>query len=118
MPRILSISRNPTLLATRNDALALAGYSVAVPREPSEAVLLASQQPFDAVVIGHSVEHETREGLIRALRNLRPHTPIVFVYRDPERVEEPLADVSVDVTAGPTPLVRALDNRLRNAESR
>jgi DNA-binding response OmpR family regulator len=117
MPKILSISRNPTLLALRNDALALAGYSVAVPREPREAVLLAAQQPFDAVVIGHSVEHETREGLIRALRNLRPHTPVVFVYRDPESVEEPLADVSVDVTADTTPLLRALDQRLRKEES-
>ncbi len=112
MPRILSISRNPRLLASRNDALALAGYTVAVPREPTEAVLLASQQDFDAVVVGHSVEGETRKSLIRRLRDLRPYTPIVFVYAEPEKMEEPLADASVDVTTGPTPLVNELDKRL------
>ncbi len=117
MPRILSISRNRRLLALRNDALALAGYSVAVPKEPNEAVVLVSQQAFDAVVVGHSVEHETRHGLIRRLRDLRPQTPIVFVYTEPENVEEPLADVSVDVTKGPTPLVTELDRRLRRAQS-
>ncbi len=117
VPRILSISRNPRLLALRNDALALAGYTVAAPKEPSGAVLLAAQQPFDAVVIGHSVEHEMCEGLIRRLRELRPQTPILFVYTEPTHDGEPLADVSVDVTAGPMPLVIALDGRLRRAQS-
>lgn len=116
MPRILSISRNPSLLAMRNDTLALAGYAVASPKEPTEAVLLASQQPFDAVVVGHSVERETRKSLITTLRNLRPFMPIVFVYTEPERVEEPLADVSVDVTNGSVPLVSALDEWLRRAQ--
>jgi CheY-like chemotaxis protein len=116
MPRILSISRNPRLLALRNDALALAGYAVAAPREPDEAIVLASQQSFDAVVVGHSVEHETRETLIRSLRDLRPDFPILFAYTEPE-TPEPLADVSVDVTHGPTPLVTALDRRLRRAQS-
>ncbi len=117
MPRILSISRNPRLLALRNDALALAGYAVAAPREPDEAVSLAAQQPFDAVVIGHSVEHEKRENLIRTLRDLRPYMPIVFVYTEPEKAQEPLADASVDVTSGPTPLVSELDKRLRRSQS-
>ncbi len=112
MPCILSISRNPRLLALRNDALALAGYTVAAPREPKEAVLLALQKSFDAVVVGHSVEHELRLSLIRRLRHLKPDVPIVFVYTG-ANVEESLADVSVDVTNGPMPLVSALDNRLR-----
>ncbi len=112
MPRILSISRNPRLLALRNDALALAGYAVASPREPSEAAILASQQSFDAVVVGHSVEREIREGLIRSLRHVKPDVPIVFVYTD-QKIEEPLADASVDVSNGPAPLVTALDQRLR-----
>ncbi len=73
MPRILSISRNQRLLALRNDALALAGYKVASPREPNEAVLLLSQERFDAVVVGHSVEPEIRRILIPAVRNLRPN---------------------------------------------
>ncbi len=117
MPRILSISRNPRLLALRNDALALAGYAVAAPREPDEAVTLVAQQPFDAVVVGHSVEHEKRENLIHTLRDLHPYMPIIFVYMEPETVQEPLADASVDVTDGPTPLVSELNKRLRRAQS-
>jgi hypothetical protein len=116
MPRILSISRNPTLLATRNDALALSGYAVASPKQPSEGVLMLQRERFDAVVIGDSVEPEVRKVMIPALRNVRPELPILFVYAEPETPAESLADVSVDVTPGPTPLVRALDNRLRKAE--
>ncbi len=112
MPRILSISRNPRLLALRNDALALAGYSVASPRQPNEALPLMAQQSFDAVIIGHSVEPEIRRVLIPAVRRLRPEIPIVFVYAAPEIHEERLADFSIDITAGPTSLLRALEERL------
>lgn len=113
VPRILSISRNPTLLATRNDALALSGYAVASPKEPTEGVLMLQQEHFDAVVIGDSVEPETRKVVIPALRNVRPDVPILFVYAEPESIVESLADVSVDVTVGPMPLVTTLDKRLR-----
>jgi cold shock CspA family protein len=112
-PFILSISRNPRLLAARSDALALAGYTVASLMEPNEAAILASQQPFDAIVVGHSVEHELRENLIRTLRDLRPYIPIVFVYTEPDKAEEVLADASVNVTVSSTPLVTELDRRLR-----
>jgi DNA-binding response OmpR family regulator len=118
MPRILSISRNPMLLATRNDALALSGYAVASPKQPSEGVVMLQQEHFDAVVIGDSVEPEIRKVMIPTLRNVRPDVPILFVHAESQSTVESLADVSVDVTAGPTPLVRALDNRLRKAESR
>ncbi len=116
MPRILSITSNPSLFASRTDALALAGYTVAVPRVPQEAVLLALQHSFDAVVIGHSVEAETRERLIRRLRDLKPDAPIIFIYKD-VNVQEPLADVNVDVTGGPAALIAALERRLRRAQS-
>ncbi len=108
---ILVISRNPRLLALRSDALGLAGYAVAAPSEPRDAVLLASKQSFDAIIIGHSVERDAREGLIHTLRDLHPNVPIVFVYEN-QKVEEPLADASVDVTHGPTALLDTLDRRL------
>jgi len=117
VPRILSISRNRSLLARRSDALALAGYTVASPKEPDDSVLLFSQQTFDAIIIGHSVERETRRVLIAGIRNRRATIPIVFVFTAPDTGEEPLADLSIDITAGPMPLVRALDSRLRKAES-
>ena len=113
MPRLLSISRNPRLLAARNDALALAGYSVASPREPQEAALLLCQEPFDAVIIGHSVEPDERQVLISVVRNYRPELPIIFAYKGDEAEAEPVADASVDIGPGPAALLLALEKRLR-----
>ncbi|MBV9087465.1 MAG: hypothetical protein JOY79_08280 [Acidobacteriaceae bacterium] len=117
MSRILSVSRNPRLLAARNDALALAGYSVVSPKHPEDALLLFAQESFDAVIIGHSVEGATREGLIKAIREARPSVPILFAYAGDPTQEEPLADVSVDVTAGTTPIVIALEELLSKAKA-
>ena len=115
MPRILSVSRNPQLLATRNDALALAGYSVASPKEPLDAIAQFARSPFDAVVIGHSVEPELRQRLIGGLRALAPRVPIVFAH--PFGVEEePLADVTVDTAEDPFAIVVALDKLLKRAD--
>ena len=118
MPRILSVSRNPRLLVTRNDALALAGYGVTSPKEPDDALILFSQETFDAVIIGDSVEHETRQSLITAIRDRRPDMPIVFAHAgDTDTREEPLADVSIDVTADAMQLVVALGALLGKPKS-
>jgi hypothetical protein len=101
----------------RDETLALAGYTVASPRQPNDAAFLLSQGRFDAVVVGDSVELEIRQVLIAAIRNLRPNTPIFFVFTDPEKSQEPLADVRVDVSSGPMPLLVALDKRLHRAQS-
>lgn len=111
MYRILSVSRNVRLLITRNDALAIAGFSVVSPREPREAPLILAQQRIDAVIIGHSVEPQTRAELIRNIRRGHPRIPIFFVYTAPQTAGEPLADVSVDVSDGPQALIAAMQER-------
>jgi len=111
MYRILSVSRNVRLLITRNDALAIAGFSVVSPRTPGEAPFILAQQHIDAVIIGHSVEEEDRIQLIKSIRRLHPKIPIFFVYTAPQTVGEPLADVSVDVTQGPQALIAAMQER-------
>lgn len=68
MYRVLSISGNVRLLLSRNDVLAMAGFSVISPREPEQAPELAAQQQVDAVVIGHSVSPSVRKPLIAELR--------------------------------------------------
>ncbi len=113
MPRLLSISRNPRLLATRNDALALAGFTVVSPRVPEQALLLLHQEHFDAVILGHSVEPELRKQLISSIRDASPDLPIAFVFlpaEDPGK--EPLADFVVDISHGPMALLQALGDRL------
>jgi|SRR5581483_8190293 len=116
MRRILSISRNPRLLSARNDALALAGYSVASPREAEEAPLLFSQEDFDAVILGHSIDSNTRRELIDHFRAWKPSICILFAYTGNTEAE-PLADVSVDISAGPMSLLVALEKLLRESNS-
>ncbi len=112
MYRILSISENVRLLLARNDILAVAGFSVISPKHPEQAVMLAAREQVDGVVIGHSVESRVRAWLIRDLRRVCPNCVICFVYAAPEKTGEPLADISVDVTGGPEPLITALQDRL------
>ena len=112
MYRILSVSRNVSLLLQRNDALAIAGFRVFSPKRPEDAPMLLDQQAADAVVIGHSVLAKQRRTLIRQIRERRPGVPIFFVYAAPEKAGEPLADLSIDVTPGPQLLVQAIQQWL------
>jgi hypothetical protein len=117
MYRVLSTSRNVRLLLSRNSVLALAGFSVISPKSPEAAPLLASQESVDAVVIGHSVDSKTRKKIIAELRRLCPDCLICFVYQQPDNGKEPLADVSLDVTKGPEPLILFLQERLPRENS-
>lgn len=112
MYRILSISRNVGLLLSRNDAISLAGFSVISPRHPEQAAILASQERVDAVVIGHSIEPSLRNAVIGELRIVCPGCLVCYVYTVPETRGEPLADVSLDVTAGNEPLIAYLQEQL------
>jgi len=117
MYRVLSTSRNVGLLLSRNSVLAMAGFSVISPRYPEETPALAAQEEVDAVVIGHSVDAALRSSLISELRQISPHCLICFVYATPDTAGEPLADVSLDVTNGPEPLILALQQRLPKLEA-
>ncbi len=106
------------MLATRNDALALAGFTVVSPRSPEQTLLLLEQEQFDAVIIGHSVEPELRRPLIASIREANPGLPIAFVFMPGEDPgEEPLADFVVDISHGPMPLLQALRDHLDKGEA-
>ena len=117
MYRVLSISRNVRLLLSRNNVLATAGFSVISLINPEEAPVFAAQQQIDAVVIGHSVSSAVRKSLITVLRHLCPSCVVCFVYAASRATEEPLADVSLDVTSGSEPLLMALQERLMRKRS-
>ena len=112
MYRILSTSRNVRLLLERNSVLAMAGFSVISPKTPEQAPALAAQEHVDAVIIGHSIDAELRRSLISELRRVCPGCVICFVYQAPDTQGEPLADISLDVTKGPDPLIVALQEKL------
>ncbi len=111
--RILSVSETTDSLA-HNDALAMAGVAVVSPRTPEETLQLLGERDVDAVTIGHSVAPEMRSALISAIREVRPDIPLVFVYTAPLSTPEPRADISVDVTEGPSAVVRALSYLLQS----
>ena len=113
MPRrILSISTNYGLLITRNDLLAVAGYSAASPRLPENAGLLFSKDKFDAVLIGDSIPPPQRRRIIAELRDQDENVPILYVYADVANASEPLADQCVDVSGDPEPLLNAIETHI------
>jgi hypothetical protein len=93
--------------------MAMAGFSIISPKLPEQAPKLIAKQKVDAVVIGHSVPVLLRKALIIELRRRCPNCIVCFVYVDDFKTqEEPLADVSLDVTHGSGPLLIALQERL------
>ncbi len=116
MYTVLSVSSDTGLLLQRNDALAMHGVRVLSPRTPEEAPTLAREQVVDAVVMSHSLEPPDRAELIKAVREFCPTCLIAFVFAAPETRSEPLADVSLDVTDGAEPLVKALQERLPRSD--
>jgi hypothetical protein len=114
---ILSVSRDHRLLLQRNERIALAGFRVVSPRFPEHAHFLAATEDADVVVLGNSVVSEVRAQIIKRIRRLSPRCGIIFVFVGAEQ-QEPLADISIDVTTGDEPLVHALEQLFaRNAES-
>lgn len=111
MYRVVSVSRNTSLLIGRNDALGMAGFTVLSPRFLEEAPALALQRRADAVVIGDSVPANERAVLIAQFRKRCPGCLVVFVYARAGEKEH-LADLSVDVTGGPEALIIALGEKL------
>lgn len=86
MRRLLTISKNrAAALAKRNDALALAGFSVVTPRTPTEAPSLLNEREFDAVLIGDSVGPEERRTLIGEIRDRHPSSLVCFGRVDQAR---------------------------------
>ena len=91
--RLLSVSRDTTLLIGRNDMLAIAGYSVSSPREPLDAILLLQHDEFLAVLIGHSVLPDEAEAIAKKAKALQ--LPVIYVYQG--NVAKPeWADLCVD----------------------
>ena len=118
MYRVLSISENVHLLLSRNDILAVAGFSVISPKQPEQAAALALQENVDAVVIGHSIEPSLRRAIIAEVRQVCPTCLIYFVYAAPDKDGEPRADISLDLTEGPEALVRSLQQLLPRVNPR
>jgi DNA-binding NtrC family response regulator len=89
--RILSTSRNSTVLRTRNLVLQSGGYEVVTTRAAAEFLQLFADQTFNAVVIGDSIELDERVGLAGKCRKLKPHVPLIIFVRTPAEAQQLLS---------------------------
>lgn len=105
--KVLSVSADLRRMVTRNNALAIAGYSVSSPRTTSDSVQLLGSEQFSAVIIGNSIPPQERRALIQAMRSSKPEVAILFVTVVPG-LTEPDADESIDVSVDIAPLFEAL----------
>ncbi len=83
--RILSISYDQTLLATRRLLLEREGYEVVSAEGFAEAIE-ASDHHFDLIIMGHSIPQKDKRAIIAELRKHGCTSPVVSLLRFGERI--------------------------------
>jgi hypothetical protein len=108
--RILSVSYDPSLAATREMLFTSVGFQVSSASTIHQALQLCADKDFDLIVIGHSMSLDQRRFLVRELR-LRCHTPLMALQRPGE---SPVTGVDYvfDSAQSPALLLEAVVNIL------
>lgn len=75
--RILSISRDPTVLKVRNMLLESAGYDTAAALNLIEVQQQLESGAFDLVVIGHTINPNEKRRVEALIREKRPGCPLL-----------------------------------------
>jgi DNA-binding response OmpR family regulator len=115
--RILNVSRDRAILLARNDALAVAGFSVVSPREPSEALQILATTNIDVIILGHSIPFEERGQLSREFHQISSNVPIIVLFKGvPEEREQ--ADAFVSIDEGSEVLIHAIHRCLKTRSGR
>jgi len=108
--RILSTSRNLAVLRTRNLVLQSAGYEVVTTRDSDEFIHLLADEPFDAVVLGDSIDLDARIQLAGKCRQCKPHIPLLVFFKTPAEAQQllPHAHSLIGSLDGPERLLDAV----------
>jgi len=109
--RILSISYDPNLAATREMLFTSVGFQVSSVTAIDEAIQLCSREQFGLIVIGHSIPLESRRLLVRELRR-RCATPLLALHRPGEPAVTGV-DYAFDSTQSPARLLAEVIGILR-----
>ncbi len=104
---VLNVSADLNLLETRRAILEREGYLVSCASNAVEAVLLCRQEPFDAVVVGHSLPKRQKHAVIQAVRKYSPAACIIGLYKI-SVAEAVGADIVIDSHDGPDILIEAI----------
>lgn len=108
--RILSISYDESLLATRQMILEQAGFEVVSSFGFAESLENSKKGPFDLVVLGHSLPRKDKSAIVAALKG--KSRPKILSIRRHGYPPIPEADASVDALEGPAALVEAVRQTL------
>lgn len=104
---VLLLSGDPELGHLREHVLRKAGYSVSRAGSRHEAIGLLDMR-FDALVISHSLSHESIHEFARLFRAVNPNSPIVGVVKGPWQDLKIELDASVSGDDGPEVLLETL----------
>ena len=108
--RILSVSYDKQLLATRSMLLHQEGYDVATACTVSTAIALSQIVKFDLFVFCHSIPYKEKQELLTILRTIP--TPILFIdHHGGERLRTGEYQVSAD----PEGLLKAVAGIFENS---
>jgi DNA-binding NtrC family response regulator len=112
-PRVLSVSHDDVVLSTRNQVLVQAGYHVTTTTELEQAVACLTEQPFDVVVLGDSIQANLRHQLAGKVKATRPSTAVLMLYL-PGEAPPPKGHVDAMVGSldGPEALLAAIQGLL------
>ena len=107
MKHILSISYDSMVLFTRQLVLEGDGYRVtsALGFEAALETAMHTDNPFDLIVLGHSMPDKDKSGFIKLLRN-HSRAPIISLYWDGHVAAG--TDITIDVAVGPAGLLKAI----------
>jgi len=108
--RILSVTHDPSLAATREMLFTSVGFQVSSTSNINQALELCTENEFDLIVIGHSMPMEQTKFLVKGLR-LRCGTPLLVLQRPGESLVTGV-DYIFDSTESPALLLEAVVNTL------
>lgn len=108
--RILSVTYDPSLAATREMLFSSVGFQVSSTSNINHALELCANNEFDLVVIGHSMPMEQTRLLVKGLR-LRCDTPLLVLQRPGESLVAGV-DYIFDSTESPALLLESVVNIL------
>ena len=108
--RILSVSCDPSLAATREMLFTSVGFQVSSTSSINQALELCANKEFDLIVIGHSMPLDQTRFLVKELR-LRCDTPLLVLQRPGESLVTGV-DYVFDSTESPALLLEAVVNIL------
>ncbi len=108
--RILSVSYDAPLLATRHFLLERAGYEVISGVGFTESMDLLSDNNFDLFLLGHSIPQRDKTALIAMAKKIRD-CKVLSIRRHGDR-PHPDANLSVDADDGPGALLDAVNSVL------